>query len=467
MNKEDFSTASVEAPGGEPHSSGLGGLRTKRLKFAVITSIFSKIITVCVQLIAIPVAVNALGAERYGVFVTLTAVLAWISLANVGLEPGLTRGIALSAADGDLAREERYLSSSFFLVAGIASVLLTLLILVVWKAPVETLFGNEYAGFSSEIRWGLLLLGLLFVLKLVLSVIEAARAGYQEQYITNLCMSAGNALSIALLFVVASYWPTVAGMIVAVYGAVVLAQLLNGIHLLGFSRSYLMPRLGYFNLGLSKVLVGSGLALFLIYVSSFVNQQLSLFISGRELGPTSAASLAIMLRMSELLGGVIMMITFPLWPAITEAVARRDISWVRNSYRKIALYSTSYSVAAGVTVAIAGQTIVYLWIGPEVLPSVLLQVLVGLYFVLWSWAHVNHMTLIGLGWLWPTALMVLTESLIMIPLALWFMAWMGNAGLVAALCLSTTCFSIWLAPLMVKVAMQRAERLPQGDSQSL
>jgi len=440
------------------HAAGTGTFRAWRIKLAVGTSLTSKILTMVLQLVAAPVAINALGVERYGVFVTLTAILAWMSIVNTGLMPGLTRGIAISDASDDRASQERYLSTAFFFISGIIVVLLVLLVLVVWGIPVERLFGEHYAGYTAEIRRGLLWLGLILILRLMLSLVEAARQGYQEQYITNVSMAGSTALSIVLLFVVAYYWPTIVGMTVAIYGPIVLAQLLNGIHLVGFSRPFLVPRFSHFDSVLNRIIIATGLAFLIVQVSVFVVQELILLLVGWELGPESAATVSVMLRMLLLSSGVVTMVTVPLWPAITDAVARSDIDWVRSTYKKLTLFSIFYSVVIGVVIAIFGNTIVRFWIGPEVSPSGPLQGLIGLYFVIVIWSHVNLMTLVGLGWLWSPAVVMLIESVVMIPLALWFMDFMGSAGAAAALCLSNICFSVWLLPLIVKIAVTQADQ---------
>jgi O-antigen/teichoic acid export membrane protein len=458
INKKNLKDTRAEAEVSPDHTEETDTFRAWRMKLAVVTSIISKVMTVIVQVIATPVAINALGVEQYGVFVTLTAVLAWMSIANAGLVPGLTRGIAISVASDDRASQERYLSSAFFLISGIASVLLALLVIVLWGLPVESLFGNRYADYTGEIRRGLLWLGLIFILRLTLSVVEAARQGYQEQYINNLSMVGGNALSMVLLFTVAYYWPTIVGMTVAIYGTIVLAQLLNGVHLVGFSRSFLVPRFRHFDFVSSKILLSTGSAFFIVQMSSFVGQELIVLLVGRDLGPESAGTVAVMLRLLILCGGVVAMVTLPLWPAITDAVARGNIDWVRSTYKKLTLFSVFYSVSIGVMIAIFGNTIVHLWIGPEVSPSGLLQSLIGLYFVLAIWSHVNFMTLVGLGWLWPPAVVLLIESLAMIAMALWFMDFLDSAGAAAALCLSNICFSGWMLPIMVKIAITRTNQ---------
>jgi len=457
LNGEKWEDNRAQAALSPEHAAGTGKFRERRIKLAVVTALTSKSITIIVQLVAAPVAINALGAERYGVFVTLTAILAWMGIVHTGLMPGLTRGIANSVASGDRASQERYLSTAFFFISGIVVVLLVLLMIIWWEIPVERLFGANYTDYTAEIRRGLLWLGVIFILRLILSVVEAARQGYQEQYITNASLAGSQALSIVLLFVVASYWPTIVGMTVAIYGPIVLAQLLNGIHL-GLSRPFLVPRFSHFDFLLNRILIATGSAFLVIQVSVFVMQELILLLVGRKLGPESTATVAVMLRMLLLSAGVVTMVTVPLWPAITDAVARRNIDWVRSTYKKLTLFSLIYSVAIGVVIAIFGNTIVHLWIGPEVSPSGPLQGLIGLYFVVIIWSHVNLMTLVGIGWLWPPAVVMLIESVVMIPLALWLMDFMGSAGAAAALCLSNICFTAWLLPIIVKIALTRADQ---------
>lgn len=440
----------------EVNAVDIARLRVRRIKLAVITSIGSKITTIILQVLAFPVAIRTLGAEKFGVYVTLTATLAWMSMASIGIGPGLTRSIALSAAKGDRTTEAGYFSSAFFLITGIAFILLFILVLLFWTVPVESLYGAKYRNFTSDIQCGLFILGIFLSLQLMFSVTESAQAGYQEQYINNCWGIFGNTLNAILLFVLSWLWPTITGMIIANYGAAIVSKLLNGMCLVTFSRPYLMPRFERFDFTLSKGLLSTGLAFLLAQLSMFLNQQLSIFILGRILGPESVTGVAVMFQIVSLAAGIVVMFTQPLWPALIDAVTRDDVRWIRRSYHKAITFSTLYSIVVGLTLAVAGQPIVQSWIGAEVLTSIPLQVLTGLYFVLAIWSHVHYMVLVGLGWLWAPAIVLLTESLLVIPLSVWLIYLIGNAGVAAGLCTIMSCVSAWILPFMTKRAIHQS-----------
>ncbi len=52
--------------------------RVRGIKRSVFSSLGSKVVTVGVQLIAIPVAFEALGATRFGIYLMITSVLGWM-----------------------------------------------------------------------------------------------------------------------------------------------------------------------------------------------------------------------------------------------------------------------------------------------------------------------------------------------------------------------------------------------------
>ena len=99
--------------------------RGSRLKLAILASIGSKLVTVVLQFLVVPLAIRALGAERYGVYAMLTSSLGWITLVGVGISPSLT--IAIAAARGDSRKEAGYLTSALCITGAISTVILAAL----------------------------------------------------------------------------------------------------------------------------------------------------------------------------------------------------------------------------------------------------------------------------------------------------------------------------------------------------
>ncbi|MBN4073777.1 MAG: hypothetical protein COC05_04065 [Gammaproteobacteria bacterium] len=434
-------------------------IRTRRIKYSVATSAASKLVTIGAQLLAVPIAIKALGVSQYGVFIMLSAALTWVSMGNIGVGPGLIKGIAASVAKGDQLEESRYFTTALFLVTSIAILLLSILIITILLLPMGAVFGVQTSELAFEIQVGVILLGGVLSLQVILSVVEASRAGYQEQYVNNLWGIFGNTLSIILLLAVALYWPTIAGMIIAVYGTVVFAKLLNGVHLVTVKRPYLMPRFENFNISFIRILMSTGLAFLLVQISALVNQQSGVLLLGTMLGAESVVSYATMFRLVILAGGIVAMVSQPLLPAYIDAVARGDTKWALKAYRKSSFLLMTYAVVAGILFATFGQDIIRLWVGESIVPSLMVQKLFGLYFVLSMWAHINYIALFGMGVVWRSSIALLVESLLMVLIATWLIEDMGAAGAVAALCIANICISTWFLPLLLKQSMARFSQI--------
>ena len=62
--------------------------RSQRFKYAVLTSLASKLFTPAIQMLAMPMAIRALGAESFALYAMLTSALTWLSFANFGVGHG-------------------------------------------------------------------------------------------------------------------------------------------------------------------------------------------------------------------------------------------------------------------------------------------------------------------------------------------------------------------------------------------
>ena len=386
-------------------------IRLKGIKRSVFASIGSKVVTVSVQLIAIPVAFEALGTTRFGIYLMITSVLGWMSLGRLGFPSWLTRGIASAAATHDRDLERRYFSTSLLILVGVNLVLVGVVLLVLQIVPVTTLFGAQYAFAAAEIVPAASALAVILAIQAVGSTFDATRAGHQMQYISILWYVAGSVLSIAAIVLAVRAWPTIPVIVLAVTGPLVLASLLNGGFLLGRDRRYLWPRLSNFDRNVARTLFTRGPAFFLIQLTEIIKFHFLLVLVGWMRGPEEVAQFGILLRLLVMAAGTVMMVTQPLWPAIVDAVTRGDHRWVRRSYLRAAALVVTYSVGAGGVVALAGDTIIELWLGKELGISPALQVAMGLYFILWMWTQLHQSVLIGIGWIWPTAIVLVIESL--------------------------------------------------------
>lgn len=426
--------------------------RNRQLLRSIATSFFSKGVSSILQLVAMPIAIRALGADTYGIYAMLVGALAWVTMSSVGIGPGLTLRLASGRDSPD--EQRRLVTTATVLMALMAGLALAVIAVVVNTVGIPNLFGERALAYEREVRQGLVAISLLLALYLVSTVIDAAQAGYQNQYVSNLWTIAANILTIGLLVLVVPRWASVVTLILAIYGPMVLARVGNCASLL-LSRPYLLPRWNAVDPGVATGLIATGGAIFLGQLASYGYHQYGAFWVGRVVGPDDAARYAVMSQVFVFSIGLITMITVPLWPAIADAYARRDGAWIWSAYRQTRRAVVAFGLALGLGIAIAGEPVIARWISPDVAPTLSFQLLAGCFFVLDVWDNLHYSVLLGLNRPWLAAATFGSSTAILLVASAILVPMFGLAGMAGAQCLGRILVMSWLLPHFVSRELRR------------
>ncbi len=417
--------------------------RSQRIKCALITSLGSKGATLLVQLVAMPIAVHALGPGLFTLYSMLNASISWIGLSNVGVGPGLAVNLASAVANQDRKTEISLFSSAFIPVSVISLIVGLVFISISYSSFATQIFGSNYLDYSDTIQAGIAILIVLTVSRTVLSVVESSQSGYQEQYLVNIRGMIGNFTSLLALLCVSLFRPTVVNIILAVNVPMLIAQLLNAFIFL-LRRAYLIPSLKNFEWRWCKFLLGTGFVFSLAgTLGNYLNHQFTIIMVGRVLDAHTAAAFAGTMNLFLLAFGMISMVALPLWPAISDSIERHEISWLLNSYRKFLFFAMVYAFAVGITLMLFGQRILVLWLGGEVNARIPLMVAIGIYFILDVWEYVHYIVLIGMKSIIIPSFLYIARSLFVTLSTPWLINRYEETGAAIALCLSVIIFTGW------------------------
>src|SRR5690349_19553868 len=106
--------------------------RLRRVVLTALVSAFSQGINVLTMLISVPLTLNYLGAERYGLWITISSLILLLGFADLGVGNGLLNAIAQANGRDDRHDAESYVSSAFFVLCGV-----TVLLAIAWMAVYE------------------------------------------------------------------------------------------------------------------------------------------------------------------------------------------------------------------------------------------------------------------------------------------------------------------------------------------
>lgn len=422
---------------------GRAAFREKRFRYAVGTSLLSKVLSLLVQLISYPMALKALGAEAFGVYAVLTASMSWINMGMLGIGPSMTIGLAKAVAADDIRQQQRYVTTGLGIIASVSLVLLALLLPFGLFYPVHQLYGEGYAGHAEVIRAGFLYLTVSISIWLVVSNLEAINAGFQQYHITNGWAMASNAASFLSIYWVATRSPGIFQFILAVYLPPVISRCLGLIHLLYFDKPHIRPRREHFSKEVARDLIKNGAAFLGLQITFFLSFQLTVVLAGRLFGPHVGTQYAMLVQLNNLGTSIFAMLTQPMLPALTDAWVRHDVVWVRRIFGKllklVLLMGGSYLIVMG----LFGQQVLRIWQSGQAIPGPLIVTCLAAFMFFWSLETLGQTVLTATDQVARAARIVVSRAFVGVALTLVFSRHIGPAGPAVMQCLSFPAISLW------------------------
>jgi O-antigen/teichoic acid export membrane protein len=390
--------------------------RNRSIRLAVATSLVSKVGTVLLQLLSIPLAVRVLGREEFGLYTLVSLTLGTVSLLEIGVGPALTHGLSKARAGNDGDAIKRLSSTSFFVMLVMAVAVALLMASVILMIPFPILFGEKFAGKEAVLRPALWTGLGLFLSVFVLNLTERIREGYLEVAATNLWGAAGNLMGAAFVGVGIWFFPEVWFLILAVQGAMVLSKVGNTVACWR-KHPLTAPSLKSFDRSLVKGLLTDGLSFTACFaLTGLVEMNFCGWMIGRfGGGPSEVALFGVFMTLTVMQLGFVVMLSTPTWPAVAEALARGDRAWAREAARRLYFFGSGFAALAALGLITVGPWAMNVWLGKSFAGTDHgILACYALYFIAHVWRHLNHTMMIGTGQVKQLAMIQIFETILMI-----------------------------------------------------
>ena len=333
-------------------------------------------------LISVPLTIGYLGAERYGIWMTISSVIALLGFADLGLGNGLLNAIATAHGRDDRGVARSCVSSAFFLLAGLAALLAVMFALCYPSIPWHRLFnvsadvGRQEAGPAMAVFFGCFLLGL------PLGIVSRIQMGYQQGFMNAVWQAVGSLLTLACLLIAIWMRASLPMLVLALAGAPLLATALNSAMLFGRTMPWLKPTWSAASWQAARQLGQSGFMFLILQLTATLTSSADNLIVAQSLGPSAVAHLAVPARLFAVVSALVIIALMPLWPAYGEAIARGDVPWVQRTVVRSTILAALVSVATVAPIVVFGKAIIRAWAGAEIDPSQSLLLALGCWTVL-------------------------------------------------------------------------------------
>lgn len=336
--------------------------RNKMLFLNILFSGFLKIVGLLTSLVIVPITINYLNNEVYGIWMTITSILYWITTFDIGLGNGMRNYLAEALATNDTKLGKKYISTTMLLLS-----LIVLSMAIVLLYPLITInfnsFFNTNAIAGNELRMAVVIAVGFTLMNFVLKNIGMIFVAMQKYAINDLLSISGNVIALILIYILTKVTTGNLVLVVLAYTMTSCVAFLLAAIPLFWKHPELKPSLRFFDKSLGKKIVGKGFGFFVIQISScLVIFGAANFFITQSCGPAAVTTYNIAYKFFNLLVIAYTIILAPMWNAYTDAYVKGDMQWIKATFNK-ALKFWVLSICGGLGMLLICNLFYKLWIG--------------------------------------------------------------------------------------------------------
>ena len=411
--------------------------------------------SIIISLFLVPLTIHYINPNQYGIWITLSSIIGWFSFFDIGFGHGLRNRFAESVAKGDHNQARIYVSTTYAILSIIVFVVLVLFFLINpflnWSSIL-----NAPINMKGELSLLALIVFVFFCLQFILQLMTTVLTANQQPAKASLFPFIGNLLSALVIWVLTK---TTSGNLIylgIVYSSIpVVVLLLSTIWFYSNKYKAYAPAFKYIRFNYTKDLMSLGIKFFLLQIAGIVLYQTSNIIIAQLFGPAEVTPYNIAYKYLSVITMITAIIMTPFWSAYTEAWVKKDIEWIKNTFKKLKKIWIGLAILTAIMVAFSN--VVYrLWVGKEIVVPLILSMTIGAYVIVNAWNVIYCLFFNGVGKVKLQLYTSILDMILHIPLAIYLGKKIGPAGVILSVVILTSFNMIWTVIQFNKIINNRA-----------
>lgn len=407
------------------------GQRTRNTVNNIFGSFVIKGGSILIQLLLVPLLINYLDSEKYGIWVTIISLVQWINIFDIGLGNGLKNKLAEAIAKGNTLLAKRYVSTTYLMLACIVGCLFLIFIVINNFANWSGLL-KVSTNLNEELKVIMLVLVMNFSIQMVLNIINNIFQANQAYARASLNNFLGSLLTLIAVYLVNKYLPG-RFVLVAVIPSICTNIILLVMSIIAFTGKYspYKPSISEVKREYGKSLLSLGVVFFIIQVTGLIIYNLSNLLIIRNFSAEDVTKYNVAYRYFGTISMLTAIIISPFWTAYTDAHTKGDYAWMKKTYSKI----RGMGYMSGLIILpliILAKWIYSIWIGDDIQIPISLNIIVALSVFTSINISYNMMIINGVGKIKLQMIVALIASALFIPEALFLMQYFNVEGIIMA-----------------------------------
>lgn len=413
-----------------------GQKRSVVVKKNVVGSFILKFINNLINLLLVPVILTYLNPTEYGIWLTLSSVIAWISFFNIGVTISLKNKFAEAIAENNQVMAQKYVSASYFLsILFITLIYIFFLIVNPYLNWVKIL--NAPETLSQDLYNLVLIVFTFFSIQFILRVINSIVEGDQKNFITELINTLSSVFSLTIVIILI-YSTKKSLVLLGLTLSAIPAILLFFATVILFRKTYkeFIPNIKLVNTKISFDLLKLGGQFFVIQIAGLILFSTDNIIIAQLFEPSEVTPYNIAFKYFNILSVFYFIIINPFWAAFTDAYVKKDFNWIKKVVNKIIKFWSVLFLIVIIMLIFANKAYL-IWVGDSIQVPILVSVFMAIFTLILTWNSVFVFFLNSIGAIKLQTYYSIIAAFINIPLSIFLAKNLnfGSAGVIMATCI--------------------------------
>lgn len=406
--------------------------RYRLAALGALATIASRLAGVGLILLTVRWAAPQFGPERFGVWATFSGLATTLAFLDLGVGNALVNRIAHATASADSRRLITVVMGGFGWLVAIGSGVSLILALASAWVPWTALFKLSSSISGGETRTAALVFSWLFGLNIVstgaLKILIGQQRSYEAQFISMLAAF----LAYPTTWLALRHGNSVGLLLAAGLGTQSVLIILGVLSLLAKRGLLAVRRLGVSMREERSILLSTGALFLIVQIGTAIGWGSDTFLLAGIAGVADVAAFAVGQRLFLFAFQPVAILNGSLWAAYSDAYAREDRAFIRNTLRRSLALSIAIGAGSSILLLIFGTRLASIWTESAInVPWALLAA-----FALWTPLEAAGTAvayyLNGTGIVREQMIVVLAFCVLALPAKVFATLYAGATGLVLA-----------------------------------
>lgn len=403
------------------------------IKKNIVGSFIIKGFSIFLGLYFIPVMLNYLDKETFGIWLTLYSIIHWMSFFNIGLGNGLRNKLVEAISKNDYKLAKTYVSTTYASLSMIIAVVLIIFLFINKFLHWGKILNADFIP-ESELSAVVLLTFSFFCIRFVLKLIGIIVVADQKTALNTLFSLLYKTLTLIGILILTKYTSGSLFKLAIIFNVTpVIVYFVASIYF--FSKNYkrFRPSVKFIDFSHFHDLATLGFKFFFLQIGAVILFTSSNLIITHVLGPGEVTIYNIAKRYFNIVFMLFSIMMRPLWSAYTKAYFRHDVEWIKRITRKLLSIALFLSFVVIIMILISKPVYAF-WVGKDIHVPLILSCLMGIFTIIKLFAapFVNFIN--GVGKIKLSFRLSPIPIILNIPLAIFFakQLQLGSAGVILA-----------------------------------